>query len=935
MTIPMAGRMMRNGIAVDIPYLKNLSVEIDHLREDSYNVIKSAIPRKALDLFINSTVRDNDDDSPRPELDEAAETININSPEQLADLLFTYMGLGKSAKLKTTKNGKRISTGKKQLEQIKSEHEIVGHILEYRQLTKLKTTYVEKMTKIARWHPESQTWRIHCQFLLTRTETGRLASKQVNLQNIPSRGKMGAKVRAAFIAGPGKLLVGRDLSQIELRVLAHEANDPVMIDIFRRDGDIHVETTLKAWKMTWDDWHKLSAQSVCSCGHSPESHILTNHTKPCAQCSCNDYSHSGEKQQKKLRTPIKCFHPDTEVLTRTGWKKIGLLITGEQIIQAIPGPHVSVKLEWVTPTDVFTAVHPSGKLHHLKNEGIDIRVTPEHRMLGWDNLGRPITVDPLKMNITPRYWANAGMLDEGSIDNIDETMLQLAVALQADGTVTEWKQAIWEFTKQQKIDRMHKLLTLAKIPYNQTTSSSGINPRVTRFILKKADSVELIGLLDDKMIPWWWMELSPRLREVVLEEARFWDSSDHGTSYTYTSALNQNVEVLQTLAAITNHKTRAAMDKTSSDGIHKINSLTMRSNSKSRSGNVDISTADYTEEVVCLSVPSTWVLVRDGGIPIICGQSTNFGICVAGGQQVLTDAGLKPIESVSIDDKVWDGISFVTHSGVVFNGWKRVITHDGLTATPDHQVWDSGGRKCHLETAAADGIGLLVTEANSIPVALPDFSLGDIVAGGSPPVKTHLFAPVYDIVDAGPYHRFTVSGHLVSNCYGLSGLGLQQQLASDSKIYWTQEQCDEFIELWFSIYPNVKSYMDKIYSMARTHGLVWESFGRVRLVPGVRSVHNHVQSAALREAGNFPIQSQAAAIMRLIMAHCEYDTGPVFRDAGIYAEPLLQIHDELVHEVDEDFAEIVSDYYGDLMRNEVPLRVPLKSEATIGRRWEK
>lgn len=797
--IEMVSRMQRNGIAIDIPHFQALSSKLARLMEEEYANIRSIIPREALELFINDTVVDEIEPEPtfgnegEPAKEEPdASVININSPEQLADLLFTHMGLGKSAKLKSTKDGKRLSTGKKNLEMIRDEDPIIAAILRYREYAKLKTTYVDKMPRIAVWHPESKTWRIHCQLMLTRTETGRMASKRPNLQNIPAKSALGGEVRAGFISADGKVLLSRDLSQIELRVLAHEANEPNMIDIFRRDGDIHVETTLRAYNLTWEDW-KLMASVDCECGHSSQQHDPEENN--CLVCKC--HKHSGKKKQAKLRAPIKCFHPDTEVLTRTGWKKILMLSPNEEIMQAIPGLNCKVDLEWVVPTEVYSGVHPSGELFHLHNEGMDLRVTPDHRMLGWGNNGKPATIMPISMNTTPRYWANAGMSSSGWIE-IDETLLRLAVALQADGTITEWKQVNWGFYKQRKIDRLRALLEKAGIPYNQTTASNGSNPDVTLFHLKKVDSAQLINLLEDKKLPWWWLDLTSELREAVLEEAAYWDSTIISKHYSYFSVPHINIDVLQALAAITNRKSRAVYDKPNNGGKDVLSTLTVRSRATSRAGSLDITKIPFTDEVACLSVPSTWILVRDGGVPIIVGQSTNFGIV-----------------------------------------------------------------------------------------------------------------------------------------YGLSGLGLQQQLASQSSIYWTEQEADAFIDKWFSLYPGVRGYMDAVYAMAYRHGLVYDMFGRVRMVPGVRSVHSNVQSAALREAGNFPVQSAAAGILKTAIRHIEDITGPIFRDAGIYIEPLLQIHDELLYECDEDYVDCFSDYIGDIMNNAVPLKVPLKSEASWGKRWEK
>lgn len=448
--IPMVNRMMRNGIAIDKPALFELSSDLQRLMDETYSAISGEIPREALEAFIGSTVDQEDatDISEAPaEMDPSV--ININSPEQLADMLFTHMGLGKEKKLKTTSNGKRISTGKKQLEMIKDEHPIIGLILKYREYAKLKSTYADKLPRVAIWNERTQTFRVHCQILLTRTETGRLATRDVNLQNIPSRSKLGKLLRRCFIAAPGKVLLSRDFSQIELRVLAHLANDPTMIAIFKAGGDIHDMTTMAMYKLTMAMWEALP-----------------------------------KDERKKMRTPVK---------------------------------------------------------------------------------------------------------------------------------------------------------------------------------------------------------------------------------------------------------------------------------------------------------------------------NLQFGIV-----------------------------------------------------------------------------------------------------------------------------------------YGLTDIGLQQGLLiNDPPIVWDTDQCQAFIDQWYDMYSAVRAYMQEVYNEARIYGMVCDLFGRTRITSGINSVHRYIQSAALREAGNMPVQSGAQGVIKLAMARCEDATDPVFNDAGIYVEPLIQIHDELIWEVDEDWVDIVSDYMGELMCVDIGLKVPLKSEAGVGRRWEK
>ena len=169
--------------------------------------------------------------------DLAGTELNINSPKQLGEILFDRLGL---PAYKKTKRG--YSTNAEVLEKLRWQHPIVEQILEYRQLTKLKSTYVDGLTKVM-----GPDCRIHTSFQNTVTATGRLSSTEPNLQNIPVRTRLGAEMRKMFIAGPGNVLVDADYSQIELRLLAHIAQDPVMIEGFRTGADIHTITAAQVF----------------------------------------------------------------------------------------------------------------------------------------------------------------------------------------------------------------------------------------------------------------------------------------------------------------------------------------------------------------------------------------------------------------------------------------------------------------------------------------------------------------------------------------------------------------------------------------------------------------------------------------------------------------------------------------------------------------
>ena len=170
----------------------------------------------------------------------AGEEFNINSPKQLGVILFEKLGL---PVIKKTKTG--YSTNAEVLEKLSDKHEIIDKITEYRQIVKLKSTYVDGLVNII--NPISN--RIHSSFNQTITTTGRISSTEPNLQNIPVRLELGRNIRKVFIADKNYKLVDADYSQIELRVLAHMSQDENMIDAFNHNVDIHTKTASQVFNI--------------------------------------------------------------------------------------------------------------------------------------------------------------------------------------------------------------------------------------------------------------------------------------------------------------------------------------------------------------------------------------------------------------------------------------------------------------------------------------------------------------------------------------------------------------------------------------------------------------------------------------------------------------------------------------------------------------
>ena len=167
----------------------------------------------------------------------AGKTFNINSTQQLSDVLFGSLHLEPPDKGKKTASG-HYSTAAGVLEELSGKHPLVDMILEFREMAKLMSTYVEALP--AEMHPEDG--RVHTSYSQTTAVTGRLSSSEPNLQNIPTRTDLGRRVRRGFVADPGNVLVSLDYSQIELRIVAHMANDEAMLNAFRAGQDIHSTT---------------------------------------------------------------------------------------------------------------------------------------------------------------------------------------------------------------------------------------------------------------------------------------------------------------------------------------------------------------------------------------------------------------------------------------------------------------------------------------------------------------------------------------------------------------------------------------------------------------------------------------------------------------------------------------------------------------------
>lgn len=425
-------------------------------------------------------------------------------------------------------------------------------------------------------------------------KTGRTSSSKPNVQNV----RRLPGIRECFKPRPGYVFIDVDFAMLELHTLAQVCMWALGF------------STLGEALNSGRDPHLAMAAVILGIQYEEAK------ARKEAEDSVVDNARTAGKG---------CFHPDTEVLTRQGWVRVGELTMEHDVCSArFDGEKTT--LEYARPL-ALTERDWRGELVHVKNEGIDLRLTPDHRMVAWQgkrDVERLITCEPEDMPRV-RYWPNAGTL-EGETIQVDERLLRLAVAVQADGHITESGGLKLGFTKQRKIDRLAALLEGDDYK-RSVTGKLGVtifrpSPELTR---------EVLALLDKKSFPFWWTRLSAELREVVLEEVAFWDASGAHTQragnkragYTFCSTARQNVEVLQTIATTTNRKTRS-YETARTLPQNTLYHLSIKTKHRSRGGHVTAQRFPYVGKVFCLTTHNDSVVVRDGGVPVITRQC-NFG----------------------------------------------------------------------------------------------------------------------------------------------------------------------------------------------------------------------------------------------------------------------------------------------------------------------
>lgn len=783
--LPMLARMMRYGTAIDLDYLSGLSEELGDTKSDLEREIRKHVPaHKFAEWKGKAEVKEDEegDDEEAGVEDSALLSFNINSPEQVAWFLFDTLGLGEGQNLKRTPDGKRISTGKKQLEVLKGEHEVVKLLLDYREAAKLKSTYADALPHKAVLHPKGRCpycsipgdershreahYRVHTTFTSTRAATGRLASKAPNLQQIPKRSKMGKRIRAAFIPQPGMKWVSADFSQIELRILAHYSNDPYMRHIYDIGGDIHSMTAMKAFgilQSTYDSFTEAEKKEF------------------------EDYK----------RLPCKnvnfgiCIAKGQRVLTNYG------LVPIENVRR------------WMLVWDGHSFVRHDGVVHKGQRRVIHhdgLWATPSHKV-----------------------WIEGG--GTATLETARASGLRLAIT------------------------------------GNQTTPIRYTHDHVQHNLLQK-----WLPLRGRDMFPLWGGE--------GCERGQHQSREDHGMSVQTEIRRPSHSQANGTLAR--HGQSLYQKNKQAMEGLRR----------EGDQGTIQVG----------------------GGVCRVCTE-----------------------ESPSSDVRKDQHRPYQQRR--TLRSWESTPSHPRGEPSqhPTEYLRGVSGGDTNSDGCSRQDDERLSRVQIGQGVHRPVATEGSSMAGAAEyetswTVQEDYYEEVYDILNAGPSRRFTVEGKLVSNCYGLTAKGLQAQLVL-SNIYWTEEECQLFIDRWFAVFVGVHPYMKQQEYRALTYGYVWDLWGRVRWCPGIHSAHKRIIAEALREAGNMPIQASSAGLTKYTMALMESRDRTMYDIDTARYNPLLTIHDEVIYEAEEGIAEDLLALNLGLMSSAIELRVPVAADGKVKERW--
>lgn len=591
-----------------------------------------------------------------------------------------------------------------------------------------------------------------------------------------------------------------------------------------------------------------------------------------------------------------CFSADTEILTTRGWVAFPRLRPSDLVAQWWKGESISGTISFVAPTAYQKL---EGRTIRISNQHIDLKVTGDHRclLLKRGGGGGPVVVSASEYPEDHKQLG-AGWWPSGASRGlpIKDDMLRLLVAIQADGhwVVGSGRRRVdMGFRKERKASRLRGLLIALRLPYRESSNAERF-----RFYFDAPEVFDYIG--PSKEFGPWLLEMSRRQVDVFLGEIMFWDGCWTRKNH-YSSNLKSNADWVQALFVLSGKRANLRKYVNSAGCVN---------------WQVDVTDRDYTwttnvkrskpgddvETVYCVSVPSSFVVVRRNGKVMITGQCQNI-----------------PARS---------SLGLEVRNGFIASPGYSLVSHD-LSQIEMRLAGSLSGDSvmCGIFARDLDIHNITAIEIFRLDAAWIDYLAGQDRAGALTPEE------------ATAWKQFKHQMRLPCKTlgfgilYGVTPEGLQLQIAAADGPWWETAECERLINQWYEVYSGIRAYMDRQHQQARRYRMAWDMFGRARGIPEVRAASQSVVNAGLRMTGNHGIQAGAAGILKLAMAWVRRELIPMFPEGAV--RPLLTVHDELIAEVRND---CVADYLeaGKYpMEGLVPLPngVRIVSSADSAERW--
>lgn len=588
-------------------YIDKLNEEISQLSDDPSKARSIKTREAKISRVLAGEYVTNDEK-------KLVEPVNFNSQKQMVDLLynsekgFKFPILEYTRDAKTKNPSDNPSTSSDTLEKLIPDDKtgFIKNLLDLRGLDKMNSTYILGLRELV----QSDN-RVHPTFLIHGTVSGRLSSRNPNGQNIP-KVMVNPDIKRQFITPPGKLFLTYDYSQAELRILAHLAKEDTMLEWFRTGKDIHLASACKKYHEDYDKIIKIY----------------------------EDEQHPEYPLWKKRRKQAKCYSPDTEILTPSGWQRLDSY-DGKSLVAQYNFD--TEEIEFVKPENYGKVISENNYIYKDRNISLDI--TDEHKTLFITRAGKKVKDDFKNLVGKSGYMPVAGYIKKEY--PISDDMTRFIAMFISDGNYSGLGLIRFGFKKPRKIKRCKEILNKLGVIYT--------NPREGKFYLPLKGNEWVYNTLakvsDNKALKW--DILNQCNGDIYLQEAGNWDGHiNFYNQVTFSTTIKITADIMQAMGHLNGYMVSLRRQHYKDRGIRYVLGYSLRKKNKAR---VNLNNAKpYTvaggKEMWSVTVPSRNLVVRKDNKVVLSGNTINFGIVYEQSAKKLAESLSTPDEKVSEEE---------------------------------------------------------------------------------------------------------------------------------------------------------------------------------------------------------------------------------------------------------------------------------------------